>query len=282
MFRLFTETHSYDFDGEKLLAFSHLIDKYKNFDKEYFALYKALQYHCPTLKYYNIKHTSRSKEALLDIAYKEKIEEKILLETAKTIENHWHAYGKLSAESGTHFDLMSKQRSIRRKEEPCIVNGRYYPVIECNSLNPDYIRSTIPDYYNLKPGAYPDFMIYNLKHKVAGTLDWLYMNEDKTFIIKDLKRIKQYTTAGSTTMKHPLTDFKDSKASHCKLQLWFYAYLLECFGYKCEKVFILNYSSKGYKYYPYDYQAEPILRVLNHQAGLDVDHLPEIYFPNTD
>lgn len=271
MFTLDLEHHIYKYDNTILTSATTLIKDYSAlYDRDYWLKYKALQAVCPNVHFYRISPTSRSMTLLDFIIEKENVNLEDLDKAYKLIETEWGFKRQLGLDSGNDFDTKMKTRARRREKEPCLFTGTYYPVKEAISLNPTYYRSLI-DYSNIEHGAYPDFMVYNLKYRIAGTLDWLYMNEDKTFYVLDLKQIQHYNRTSVEKMKYPLGKFVNNYTSHCKLQIWLYAYMLEQLGYTCLNTGILNYSKKGYNHYKYETNHPLITKWLDYHIGLKSD-----------
>lgn len=104
------------------------------------------------------------------------------------------------------------------------------------------------DLFNLSPGVYPELIIYNKKHRLAGTSDIVEIYADNTFDIRDHKTNKElkfesykkydpvFGSKFHVMMQHPVSHLMDCNGMHYSIQLSVYAYMLEQFGYKCNSL----------------------------------------------
>lgn len=102
------------------------------------------------------------------------------------------------------------------------------------------------DITELKPGIYPELIVYHPYYNIVGTADLVEIFEDKTFYLEDHKSNEKleftgYPVFNKKTMKRepkkmypPLQHLDDCSGIHYTIQLSAYAFILEEAGYECK------------------------------------------------
>ena len=155
--------------------------------------------------------------------------------TREELDEEWKLINKLATDKGTAYHEVREERYLKNKGIP--------------SLSQDGLKIA-HDLSDLKPGLYPELMLYNFNYMVAGTSDCVTIYPDKTFSIGDFKTNKKlefkgfkkydpdYKEKRTVRMKFPLQHIDDCNGMHYTIQLSTYALLLEEFGYKCKELYI--------------------------------------------
>jgi len=106
------------------------------------------------------------------------------------------------------------------------------------------------DITELKPGIYPELIVYHPKYNIVGTADYVEIFPDNSFILKDWKTSKKLDFEGFPVwnpktyrrepkkMFAPLNHLSDCNGTHYTLQLSIYSYLLEEAGYECKEIIL--------------------------------------------
>ena len=192
------------------------------------------KYHCPELPNLNFISVST-----IIGKYHEKFdrEAKAISSSKKTgkskeqLLQEWDEANKVAVERGTKFHLSQEEALLKKK------NVIKYDTDPSSNLKMSF------DITQLKPGIYPELILYDLEHGIVGTADYVEIFPDKTFILEDYKTNKELSFSGfkvfdpSTNtrkekkMYSPLTHLADCNGIHYSLQLSIYAYMLERAGY---------------------------------------------------
>lgn len=106
------------------------------------------------------------------------------------------------------------------------------------------------DITDLKPGIYPELILYHPYYKVVGTADYVEIFEDNTFNLLDFKTNKKldfsgYPVFNKSTFKReprkmlfPLNHIDDCNGMKYTLQLSIYSWLLEELGFTLNQMWI--------------------------------------------
>lgn len=105
---------------------------------------------------------------------KKKAEERGI--TQEEILQEWEDKKIQSQEKGTRYHLMREQKLLNHRSDS-------YPSLVCEETN----QKKAIDLKTLKPGIYPELILYNLQHGIVGTADIVEIFEDGTFVIGDYK-----------------------------------------------------------------------------------------------
>jgi len=124
----------------------------------------------------------------------------------------------------THKELYDYYINNEKNNEKNINNSEFYKTKEC-----EFFFHFIQDFPNLKPYR-TEWTIYHEDLKIAGSIDMVYENPDKTLSIYDWKRVKNITTVNNFN-SYAITDsichMPDSNFWHYTLQLNIYKAILE-------------------------------------------------------
>lgn len=136
------------------------------------------------------------------------------------------------------------------------------------------------DLYNLKPGTYPELMLWYLPGLLTGTADIVDIDKDKGFDLSDLKTNKSiefesFQAYDKNTrskkpkmMNPPVSHLQDCNGIHYTIQLSLYAYFLEQFGYTCKSLTLIHLiTDKDHNIiqevkYPLEYIKKDIKKIL--------------------
>lgn len=104
------------------------------------------------------------------------------------------------------------------------------------------------DITELKPGIYPELIVYHPAYNIVGTADLVIIYNDNTFDLFDHKTNEKLEFTGFPVynpkshkrepkkMYSPLQHLDDSNGIHYTLQLSSYAFCLEEAGYECKSL----------------------------------------------
>ncbi len=224
---------------------------------------------------------------------------------------------RLLAQYHEHFDAdkMSVKVAEKRKTTPelilkewkeendkSIIRGKAYHAFREGEYYKDKKKSVFKhtennglkeafDITRLKPGVYPELMLYLPEFDLTGTADYVEIFEDKTFILEDFKTNKELKFSGfmvfnpdsktrsEKKMYPPISHLGDCNGTHYMLQLSIYAYILEQAGYKLRPNgltihHILFSEDKAFESVPYpvNYLKKEVIALLNHFKNAKSTH----------
>lgn len=144
----------------------------------------------------------------------------------------WKTKGDLAAQKGTNYHKL--------REDELIEKGAY-PILDTPQGKQAY------DLKNLKPGTYPELILYMLSHRICGTSDRIEINEDRTFHVYDLKTNAKLKSSGDMEaywnpkkkikekerLVSPVSHLYNCEIDKYTLQLSCYAYMLEQYDFEC-------------------------------------------------
>ena len=162
----------------------------------------------------------------------------------ETIKTTWNENGKKAAEFGT-----SMHKHIEE-----YYNGIDLP--ESDVIELGYFKKFYNDHINMTPFR-TEMMIYDEDIRICGSVDMLFINEDKTLSIYDWKFSKEIQTYsyGKKGM-YPIRYLNDCNTVHYSLQLNLYREILERkYGYVVRDmclVFMHRDLGDSYVKYPVD------------------------------
>ncbi len=144
-----------------------------------------------------------------------------------------------------------------------------------NGLADDYVETV--DLNKLYNGVYPELRLYNEEFRIAGHAD--RVDVDNGYIdIEDYKTYKVLNTKGfrGQKMSEPISHLDDCNFIHATIQLSFYAFLLEAYGYKPRKLKIhhkpfADYEEIDMSKYPFfteEQVREPRIYEVNYDREL--------------
>lgn len=106
------------------------------------------------------------------------------------------------------------------------------------------------DITELKPGIYPELIVYHPYYNIVGTADLVIIHNDNTFDLFDHKTSEKLEFTGFPVynpkshkrerkkMFSPIQHIDDSNGQHYALQLSAYSFMLEEAGYECKSLTI--------------------------------------------
>lgn len=206
--------------GEFYTSVTTIIGKHKKpFDVNYFSEYKAIEEIYKDNSSYKYMRKKLTTNELVDSFKKTlgviaKLE---VLELANSIKAKWALKNFNACLKGTN-EHKKRELEVLSKDF-FYVNGIAYKV------STDY-----QDFGNEKVNtAYPEFLVYNHKFKVAGQLDLLLVNKNtKNFDVYDYKTNESITYSNKfESFLAPLNNLENCKFIEYSLQLSMYAVLLE-------------------------------------------------------
>lgn len=148
------------------------------------------------------------------------------------IKQRWKNIGEQAAVKGTLYHA-KKEAEVLNKP-----NVFRHPEI-------DGLKQAL-DITELKPGLYPELIVYHPAYNIVGTADLVEIFNDGTFFLSDHKTNKELRFEGFPVwnpktykkepkkMFAPLNHLSDCNGIHYQIQLSCYAYCLEEAGYECK------------------------------------------------
>lgn len=285
------EQHTYknNQEGYFYTSVTTLVSKYKQpFDNDYWSLYKAGQkilgisednkkdYSKLLLKAgldFNNKTIDNLRSALkivLGIYYEDVNKEQVVTQQS------WKTISKEATDRGTEVH--------KKKETNLLESGidlsRYGLTINVVTESLEHIVNL----FELKDGVYPELMIWNNKYRIAGISDkvtidtvgstrYIDIDDYKTNKKIDTTSYLNTTTGIHTRMLAPVDDLMDCNFIHYSIQLSFYAYFLELFGFVVRNIKFthikLNETNEIVEEQPYyvTYLRPQVIRILEHYAA---------------
>jgi len=135
--------------------------------------------------------------------------------TKEEIKAKWSKEGKDASTAGTklHYDIECFYNKMKIKND---------------SVEYGYFKDFLKDYGHLKPYR-TEWMVYDKKLKLAGSIDMVFENDDGTLQIYDWKRCKKIKKENKWQSSHTpcLSHLPDVNFAHYSLQLNTYKYMLE-------------------------------------------------------
>lgn len=241
-----SKDHTYTSGDQIFTSVSKLVSKFKNeFDSEYWSLYKALQ------RIYGNEEFKKLMSITNDInVIAAATDSNILLSIQNEIKQEWKHKNISSIDKGNMYHLAKEESSYKRGYELNPFNGKEYPVIG-NISEKEEKYSIIDNLYDLEDGFYPELLIWNSDHSIAGQSDKVFIETIDNIRYVDLddfksnSKISKYGFKGQR-MKAPISHLQDCNYSHYNLQLSAYGWLLEQFGYTVRDIAFHHYN-KMYK-----------------------------------
>ena len=130
-----------------------------------------------------------------------------------------------------------KKKWNKNRDEAATAGTKMHYDIECyynnnnvnnNSIEFSYFKNFLKDFGHLKPYR-TEWMVYDKKLKLAGSIDMIYQNDDGSLRIYDWKRCKliKKDNPWQNAITPCISHFPDTNFWHYALQLNTYKYLLE-------------------------------------------------------
>ena len=239
MIKFKEKDHSYTKDDKVYTSVTTLVHKFTNpFDEEYWSLYKAIEAELPSFKFQSLKRKYGFRNIGLHLL-DDSVSKSDILETQLEIKTKWKKENRESTILGTKYHLEKERESYELGKEFNMADLSYYPVFEKERIEGENTQ-LLDDLYYLEDGYYPELLLWNNEHMIAGQADKVFIStlEDMRFIdIGDYKTNKEIKTENTyDNMISPLDHLMDCNLNHYYLQLSTYAYLLEQFGYNVRNI----------------------------------------------
>jgi hypothetical protein len=166
-------------------------------------------------------------------------ESKYFGKTAEEIKKQWSDKGKASSEAGTrmHLDIehfYNAMPATGAKTAYTMEDGLAGMAIDDWPPQEGAEWNYFCDYqqtYVIPKGWQPfrtEWLVFDPEHKVAGSIDMLYMKPDGTLAIYDWKRIEELKTDNRfQSGLGPVTHLPDTNYWHYSLQLNVYRYIIQ-------------------------------------------------------
>lgn len=269
----YPETHKYSKKGDKKkgVSVTGVIGKYhETFDSSYWTKYKAwesaLCEGTPDEKKICfrqirkdigfMKVKDKKLFSLLAKKYPHIHIEDDIIQEAKNIDKEWTSINLKSQVDGTAIHDSNEKSSIQRGWELNPWDNKRYPVIIPYKWDKGIKVSTV-DLLNLKPGYYPEIIVYF--DGIFGQIDRLWVGDNRRFWIRDFKSNKKIDTSNRfQMMKYPINYIEDCNYNHYRLQLSLYAWILINLGYKLQGLGIDHHNQP----YNFDYLKKEVELII--------------------
>ena len=271
--------------GEDAISVTTLIDKFGNFDKDFWSSYKALQALIGDTKFNKIK-TGLQKAKMFDISilgdYNISIAE-FEAQKRKT-QNGWKKKADESCERGS---------AIHKNHETGSLNG-IDPELKYLGFNQKDFSLVTDNKIQLTGNhIYPEVL---LSYEYDGI--WIAGQADKIisvngeFTILDYKTNAKIDKTGffdsakhsTTKMKYPLDTLEDCNFEHYEMQLSTYAYMIEKMGGKIKDMYLIHYDHSGKcTWLKCEYLRDLVIKMLNEHKRMilnerfEEDNKPIVY-----
>lgn len=241
-------SHTYRLDhpteGELCISATTFIDLFKNkFDADFWSVYTGLRLalnmekdeFSPFLRRFGysrkkekLKSSEDQQKTIRTIARQSGIQTDELNMYQQIALQEWKIKNEGSKQKGTKFHNYKEGEVY--KNDGLKYDGVYTKIV-----------SQVDDLSNLSnPNSVviaPELRMYIRKYRVSGTADKVFIFPDKTFDIDDWKtNIEIKMNNPWDTMKYPLQHLDDCNYNHYCLQVSLYAYILEQWGYKVNRL----------------------------------------------
>lgn len=251
--------HTYLNDqGQQYISVTTLIKKYTPpFNQDYWSSYKALK---DVLEGAGVWQVYKEKAGGWEVVveYCRKIKnfpyKDAIIQRKKYYILMWKEKGEEARQKGTAFHNKAEEKT--KGMRIVLEDLREVEVFSDRDIlaNPEF-----NDF-----GLFPELLIYNDKHKLAGQADWV-LKEKNVVHIKDYKTSKdiEMESFRGETLYHPINNLPNANYHTYSLQLSLYAYMLECRGYKVGKLTIEHIKNEyESKLYPVTYLRKEVHALL--------------------
>lgn len=270
--------HTYREGKIPYTSVSKILGKYKTFDSKYWSTYKAYE------KIYDdingkgeFKKLAKSweREDYALFGYMDNIISPLEMEKErKKVLDDWNKKNKRSIAKGNIYHESAEASSYARGFEVNPFTGDKTPTIKKETIKGVDNHSLSTDLFELEDGFYPELLIWNEQYRIAGQADKVFIRtlDDGTRVVdlddyKTNKKINiesfKHPTHGYTMMKAPLDHIMDCNFRHYELQLSFYAWMMECFGFHIGHMCFHHFNTR----YDLDYRKTDVAIILEDQFG---------------
>lgn len=148
--------------------------------------------------------------------------------TVKDVLEEWDKKSKDAINKGLAFHKM--QEDHLNEKLNISIEDESHPIVKAQWLNGIKINDTL----KLKPGVYPELIVWSDKYAVAGQADYVEITNKGSININDYKTSAEIKKEGYRkwdgsvdTMQFPLHNLDDCNFNHYSLQLNLYAFLIK-------------------------------------------------------
>jgi len=273
-----SSSHSYVQGQVPYISVSKLLSKYKTFDAEYWSKFKAYE------RIYDSKNGAGSFKVLARswgredyglFAYMETIldPKEIEVERQKIL-SEWNSKNKKSIAKGNLYHESAEKSSYKRGFEIHPITMEEIPTIPKAGIPDADNYSLSSNLFELEDGFYPELLLWNEEYRIAGQADKVFIKtlEDGSRVVdiddwKTNKKIDiqsfKHRTHGYSMLKPPLDHIMDCNFRHYELQLSFYAWMLEQFGFEVGHLCFHHFSTR----YDLTYRKTDVMLVIEDHFG---------------
>jgi hypothetical protein len=156
--------------------------------------------------------------------------------TKEEIKKLWSDKAKQSSELGTntHYNIECYYNNIPVEDE---------------SIEFQYFINYTKDFPVLKPYR-TEWLVFDEEHKISGSIDMVYENDDGTLTIADWKRVQEIIYENNFGKKSKIIDIPDTNFWHYSLQLNIYRSIIERnYNKKVKNLYlvVLHPNNKNYE-----------------------------------
>jgi hypothetical protein len=233
MVTLDTKTHTYKKGRVKYTPVSTILELYRvPFDTDHWSTYKAYQEILgDDFKAMASGFNPSNPDLFKRLA--QVVENKEMGKVRDRIKKEWRDGGTKSAKRGTKYHKDKENSSYEYGYEVNPFSGEKYRTVGRNIIKGP--RAKKFDLFSLPDGYYPELIIWNDEYKIAGTPDRLFVETvgDIRYIdIDDYKTVKKIDTKNKhQRFLKPLDHLEDTRYNKYRLQVSFYAWMLEQVGF---------------------------------------------------
>lgn len=237
--------HSYWCEGERYSGVTTFIGFFKNaFDAEYWSLYKA---------YERLYIQERGQESFNDLKrsvgwknlvnhFESRIRNKaIVLEVQQQILKEWEKTKDAALEKGKAVHKIKEDYVLSKKVHVVKETKTHTDIAFTGKTTADLQVQGVNNLFSLPDGIYTELLIWNNSFKIAGQADKVIietLGQSRFVDVHDYKTNKELPkesfndpVTGYRMMKPPLQDLMDCTFIHYELQISFYMFMLEAFGF---------------------------------------------------
>lgn len=179
----------------------------------------------------------------------------------KKILKQWSDNGSRKATKGTLYHQTMEKKDIETGEFTNPDTNNILPV-NFKEHHDGYDNSSYESLENLKPGLYPELLIFNKEFGILGQADRVIIEDNGDVYVRDYKtsdKIPFNSYKGEKKLMYPIDNLEDCKGVKYQLQLSIYAYMLELSGYNIKKLYIDHFNTE----IEVDYLRDEVKKLFN-------------------
>lgn len=260
-------THSYRQQDVLYNSATGVVKRFSpRFDEAYWLPYKALESMVDPKVFKEVKKKYSFKSPLVLEDLEEMVDPKEFYNVKAKLKAQW-VFKRLDAcNAGTMYHLMKERSGILRGYEKNAYNDKWYKTRK-RPLDTWDNYSLRDNLYELEDGFYPELLLWNDTHQLAGQADRVFLDTENNIRYADIDDYKTNDeielTNRFSSMLPPIEHLGDCNFNHYSLQLSIYAWMLEQFGFTIRSLCFHHYREK----YEVKYLKEEVEAVLNYQPG---------------